>query len=424
MLGTLFAVDSAGDYTEDLEYRIIEGTDGTKLEVSLSSEYMEKPGRAYPVLIDPTITGTNVTYDSYVSSNHTSTNYYTSTYLKTGKSDTYHIRRSYIKFDIPLYLYKADVSGASLRLKKRGGVAPITVKARRVTSSWTSSGVTWANKPSTATTGPYFLLESDNWYEANVLNIVKKWTESGITNRGFELCDDTESDMNHWTNFYSSDAESPNKPELSIIYNGKKARVLGVVNSGGHDHTSWLSPARIALNSCKSISNAYYSSGDFSISQINGHLSNSTYNVFISRSHGGVKYYDSGSQKNTYIVLDDNANNYLKYESDDSSGINSIDISNMKLIVFIGCKTGSGGTSGYNLVSVANSQGATTVIGFRDTVNCAKASLWAEKLCNKLKSGKDIYTACNELSSTSDFSNTNLVMSKIVIAGSTDTCLN
>ena len=219
-LGRLFAVDSADNYTEDLEYTITEEGNITIVTVSISTDYLYAPERAFPVLIDPTtmITGETATFDSYVSSNHTSTNYYTSTYLKTGRSEDYHIRRSYIKFDIPSTVKNGWITASTLRLKKRGGIAPATVKARRVTSAWTSSGVTWSNKPDTATTGFVFSLDSDNWYYANVRNIVRKWAHEGKVNRGFELKDETESGTDHWTNFYSSDADSPNKPELHITY--------------------------------------------------------------------------------------------------------------------------------------------------------------------------------------------------------------
>ena len=219
-LGNLFAVDSAEAYTDALEYTITESDGCKNVTVSISPEYLNAPERVFPVLIDPSmmITGETSTYDSYVSSNHTSTNYYLSTYLKTGRSDTYHIRRSYIKFNIPTNVMNGWISASTLSLKKRGGVAPTSVKARRVTSTWTSSGVTWSNKPSTATTGYSFSLDSDNWYKANVRAIVRKWAHEGEVNRGFELKDETESGTDHWTNYYSSDAESPNKPELHITY--------------------------------------------------------------------------------------------------------------------------------------------------------------------------------------------------------------
>lgn len=219
-LGNLFAVDSAEAYTDDLEYTITEDDGLKRVSISISPEYLNASERVFPVLIDPStmITGENNTYDSYVSSNHTSSNYYSSTYLKTGRSEDYHIRRSYIKFDIPSSVLSGWITASTLRIKKRGGVAPTTVKARRVISSWTSSGVTWSNKPDTATTGYAFSLDSDNWYEANVRPIVRKWAHDNKVNRGFELKDETESGTDHWTNFYSSDAASPNKPELHISY--------------------------------------------------------------------------------------------------------------------------------------------------------------------------------------------------------------
>lgn len=53
-----------------------------------------------------------------------------------------------------------------------------------------------------------------------VTTLVKKWLAGTYSNYGFMVKDATESGTTHWTTFYSSDASSPNKPELIINYNG------------------------------------------------------------------------------------------------------------------------------------------------------------------------------------------------------------
>ncbi len=143
-LGNLFAVDSAGAYTEDLEYLIEDGV----ITIAVSPEFLESAERVFPVVVDPNviITGESNTYDAYVSSKNSTSNYYNSTYLRTGRTTTFNIRRSFIKFDIPSNVLKGWITSATMMLKKRGGVAPTSVKARRVTGSWASSSVTWANK--------------------------------------------------------------------------------------------------------------------------------------------------------------------------------------------------------------------------------------------------------------------------------------
>ena len=302
-LGNLFAVDSAEAYTDALEYSITENDDCKNVTVSISPEYLNAPERAFPVLIDPStmITGENNTYDSYVSSNHASTNYYTSTYLKTGRSTDYHIRRSYIKFSIPTSILNSYISSATLKIKKRGGVAPTTVKARRITSSWSSSEVTWSNKPDTATTGFSFSLDSDNWYSAIVTNIVKKWAEEGKTNRGFELKDDTESGTDYWTNFYSSDADSPNKPELHITYYSNNQYLsYGYGSSTVYVHPySFDNPWQNAIN--QSRNNWNDSNANVHI----GSLASSNNYIFV-----GV--YD-GTQYGKYIPKDQNGSEVTRF---------------------------------------------------------------------------------------------------------------
>ena len=65
-----------------------------------------------------------------------------------------------------------------------------------------------------------------------VTNIVKSWYTGTYSNYGFVLKDATESGTSQWTTFYSSDAASPNKPELVINYNWPDHAYAGF-NRGG-----------------------------------------------------------------------------------------------------------------------------------------------------------------------------------------------
>lgn len=69
--GSLFAVDSAGSYTEALRYEIAEkDKNSTLVKVVLDVSYLKDESRMFPILIDPSImvTGASKTYDTYVSS--------------------------------------------------------------------------------------------------------------------------------------------------------------------------------------------------------------------------------------------------------------------------------------------------------------------------------------------------------------------
>ena len=222
-LGRLFAVDSAEVYTDDLDYVVEEcsGNDSVTIKIVLDRSFIDDPERVFPIVIDPSlmITGENNTYDSFVSSRYPTTNFYMNNYLMTGRDTDYYIRRTYIKFNLPSALSTKSIYSAYVNIKKGTGSAP-SIKAYRVVGSWTSSSLTWNNKPSyseswfssNATAG------SNNWYKLYVTSLVKKWLNGTYSNNGLLIKDDTESGTSQWTVFYSSDAPSPNKPELRISY--------------------------------------------------------------------------------------------------------------------------------------------------------------------------------------------------------------
>lgn len=222
-LGALYAEDSAGAYTEDLAYTVREAADGSiVITVSMSEAYASDPERVYPILIDPSVVikGSSDVKDAFVSSLNDSTNYGSNNYLRTGWSTNYNVRRSYIKFDIPTSVPGYSITSAYMSLKLHDcGNAP-TVKAYRVTGSWSESTITWNNKPGYTSTNASSAatLQADDWYKFNVTDIVKKWCKGDNSNYGFLVKDDTESGSGNWATFYSSEAESSNQPELSITY--------------------------------------------------------------------------------------------------------------------------------------------------------------------------------------------------------------
>lgn len=236
-LGNLFAFDKVGVYSEDVSYDIQTVDDQYIISVSVSDAYANNPDREYPIIIDPSVmvTGGTNTYDAYVSSKYPDTNYYLNTYLRTGYDADYNIRRSYVKFDLPSYFEKVNadqITSSFISIRKYSGATP-SVRAYRVTSPWSSSTITWNNKPGYTTTNASTIstLYSNDWYRLNVTQIIQSWVSRSYSNYGFVLKDTNESNSNQWTTFYSSDAASPNKPELHINYNEHKYWDYGYVSS-------------------------------------------------------------------------------------------------------------------------------------------------------------------------------------------------
>ena len=225
-LDSLFAVDANGAITENLSYSFapIADTNKVVITVILDEEYLSSSERAYPVVIDPTVMiSSSDTADACVCSNTPNTNYQMSAQLRTGYEPDYGIRRSYIKFNIPNSVPAHSITNATLDIEKVSGVAP-TMKAYLCMSPWSSSSITWKNQPSG--TANYIFGSSvsvpfrpgSSWYTMNVTEIVSYWVNGVYTNNGFFIKDINESDPDHWSTLYSSDADSPHKPELHIAY--------------------------------------------------------------------------------------------------------------------------------------------------------------------------------------------------------------
>ena len=217
-LGNLYAVDSAGNYTDKVYYHVEKQHDNEAIiSITVDSEYLSREDLVYPLLIDPTVTvsGALSTYDTYVSSKWPYSNYYLNQYLRTGKDENSWARRILIKFDIPSSVDANTMQYAYLALKYQSGTTP-TVRAQRVTSAWTSSTVTWNTIPSCASVqSSQMALYTGDWYRIYDTETVRNWRLGNYTNYGWLLKDETENNVDHWTTFYSSDASSY-KPELHI----------------------------------------------------------------------------------------------------------------------------------------------------------------------------------------------------------------
>lgn len=233
--GSLFAVDALGNYTDKLT-TLVDCNETGEISVTISIDEGFLNSCTFPVLVDPSImiTGDSSTQDSYVSSRYPSTNYYLNTYLRTGRDDDFYVRRTFLRFSIPSSLSGQNVTDAYVDIRRGSGATP-NVRAYRVGANWTSSTITWNNMPAYATdnyTSPASYVTND-WYRLNVTQIVRRWVLGEVSNYGFMLKDSTESGTTQWTSFYSSDAPSPNKPELHVVYYYPGSRPYQQVNEPG-----------------------------------------------------------------------------------------------------------------------------------------------------------------------------------------------
>ena len=220
-LTPLFMIDANGKYSEDVTYTIEPSKKGGKITITADRDFLDAADTQYPVIIDPSImvAGTSDTFDTCVDEQYPNSNYYLSENLWTGGKTGTNTMRTYIRFDLPANIRGANVTSAYLRIKKRDYATP-TIKAYRVTGSWVSNAVKWSSKPGYTTTNGTgtIALDTGSWYKLNVTTLVKNWMSGTYVNHGFLLKEPSETSTTQKTRFYSSDAPSPNKPELVINY--------------------------------------------------------------------------------------------------------------------------------------------------------------------------------------------------------------
>jgi hypothetical protein len=412
-MGSLFAIDSRGVRTDEVEYSIVEKTEKTTIvSVRISESYLKNTERVFPVLIDPSImiTGETCTYDSFVSSKYPSANYYLSDWLRTGRDDDYNTRRTYIKFDIPSSVTQY-IASAQIFMKKYSGASP-NVYACRVTSSWNSSTITWNNKPEfdgTYSSGNAVFV-SNNWYAFDVTKLAIMWKKGVVPNYGVLIKDWSESGASQWTTFYSSDAASPNKPELRIIYTPYDTTLLAYKEN--------------YLDGTYSPRDNYFSSVSSYV--INNRGGNVFTNLFESYTHyemvtrlqSTLIYFIHGHGAQTEVYLG-NGNYYT------CNSIASIDLPNLRCALLLTCNGGDGGYSSNNVnnntpVNILERLvicGSDTVIGFEGATSVPACNIFAVGFAEKaMVDGYSVYNAVYYMDNAGAISN---LISRVVIGGNT-----
>lgn len=215
------------------------------LKITADKKFLENPKTVYPVKIDPTVTmsGEYDTFDAFVQSKYSNSNYYLVNHIKTGWADEIGTVRSYVKFNLP-NISNGMITSAKVKFYEfTGNTSNAYTDLYRVASNWTSSTIKWSNKPSY--TGGYYERKTVNhsgWYEWNITSLASGWYSGSIPNYGFVLKDKDEN--GRFRRFYSSDNGS-NKPVLTVNYSSKPAAPTvsvystGVNKTTGYANISW-----------------------------------------------------------------------------------------------------------------------------------------------------------------------------------------
>ncbi|MFF5303294.1 DNRLRE domain-containing protein [Streptomyces sp. NPDC013161] len=184
----------------------------------------------YPVTVDPTTT-LAVTTDTWIQTPDYPDSQLSSQELKSGTYDSgTDLARSYLKFDVSKFVGKhiTDTNFAlynyySSTCSSSGSGTTV----RRITSTWSSSTLTWATRPSSTGTGAVVNLvphgySSDcpaAWSNWDIDTIVQAWAD-GSTNYGLMVYGTSESDSTTWRRWRSANyTTSGYAPKLTVTYN-------------------------------------------------------------------------------------------------------------------------------------------------------------------------------------------------------------
>ncbi len=213
----LYIIDANGCSSNLLKWDYSPSDEGIKLTVYLDLEFLNDPTTQYPVVIDPTVQGSSVTFDSYASRTYPNTNYYLNPYLRTGCDSTYGIRRTFVKWTYPAIDNKYPISSSRIELERYSSSGAINLRALRIETDWSSSSVTWWNSPNCNSTVIYGSGQYNDWYSIYLTDIAKRWRYNLYPNYGVKIYDAVESSTSTWASFESSDNSSTSySPKLII----------------------------------------------------------------------------------------------------------------------------------------------------------------------------------------------------------------
>lgn len=197
--------------------------------------------------------------------------------------------------------------------------------------------------------------------------------------------------------------------------------LVGIPDESGHDHSTYIDEVSSIIPSLKYGGGvSYYES--FEVSEVDEILSSVENGVFVIRCHGGV-IVDGVILKGTRIRL-----NHPLWIEEFYSSIDiptSLDLSNMDLIMFVGCKTAYGGENANNLLTAVVARGAETAVGFTENIDCHRANDWTVDFFELMSDGYTVDDACEKLSRKMKYYlGENINFDTVVVAGNGDLTLN
>jgi RHS repeat-associated protein len=226
---TLPAVDSTG-----LPSAVVSNGGNQVLDLVTNNTFFDDPSLVYPVVIDPTVS-LGASFDTYVQSDATSTDFSNSTELLVGTNNSGTSKyRSFLNF-VGSDWAGTNIVSATLKLWLNYSPSctptPFTVYAAKPASSttrWSSQPTIYTNYSGTANVAAGFssscpaAVVSIDVTSPIAAEAKSNWTTSGL------VLSASETSNNGWKRFYSSNA-SLHRPQLTVTYNHPPAQPSAVV---------------------------------------------------------------------------------------------------------------------------------------------------------------------------------------------------
>ncbi len=205
---------------------------------------------------------------------------------------------------------------------------------------------------------------------------------------------------NNHTGSYTKTITATHKPTgvtttFSLTMNPRTV-LVGVDDANGHDHSSCLSSCVTNITNSGYIG-AAVETGEFTTDEIDTFLDWDKNSLFISRSHAGPISLNNG-YTSTALLLNIDQNNPVYYTGYRMLTSSSMDLSNMRIVVFVGCQSGNRNAD-FTLPEVAVALGAQVSVGFEVDINCNLANEWTKLFVDYLARGYTVQGAISTLNS-------------------------
>jgi len=216
-------------HQEQVATKVETAADGTQTLV-LTPDQTFLATATYPVTVDPTTT-LAVTTDTWIQTPDYPDSQISSQELKSGTYDGgADLARSYMKFDVSKFAGK-HITDTNFALYSYYSSTCATngsgTTVRRITSTWTSTDLTWAGRPGSTGTGAvnnlvprgYSSACPAGWSTWDIDAIVQAWAD-GAPNYGLMVYGTSETDSTTWRRFRSANYTTTGyAPKLTVTYN-------------------------------------------------------------------------------------------------------------------------------------------------------------------------------------------------------------